>query len=99
MVLANYTGAIQEILNGSIISGIDQQLSESTGGLWYIVLFGIPVIMSYMKTENLTIPTVLMLWSVSLYGYLIDPLVANIATITFALGFAVIALNALWRSN
>lgn len=98
-MIDNYTTAMQYLANGSVITGIDYQLNESMGGLWYIVLFGIPIIISYLKTENLTVPTVLMLWSVTLYGYLIDPLFSNIATITFALGFAAIALGALWRSN
>lgn len=97
--MLNYTEPMNQLINGSLIQAVDTQLANSTGGLWYIVLFAVPVVMAYIKTENLTLPTVLALWSVTFYGYLIDPMLSNIATITFALGIAAIALGALWRSN
>jgi hypothetical protein len=97
--MLNYTMPMEYLMNGSLLTGVDLQLSNATGGLWYIVLFSIPVIMSYIKTENLVIPTVLTLWSITLYGYLIDPMMSTIATITLAMGIAFIALNALWRGG
>ena len=99
MVLENYTEPMQQIMNGSLMTGFDNQMTESTGGLWYIILFGLPVVIAYIKTEDITIPTIMLLWSVTLYGYLIDPIMSNIATITLAAGFALMFLKVFWRDN
>jgi hypothetical protein len=99
MALENYTEPMQEILNGSLIPGVDMQLTNSVGGFWYVMLFGLPIVMSYLKTEDITIPTVLMLWSITLYGYLIDPMLSTIATLTLAGGVAIMFLKVFWRDN
>jgi len=87
-----------ELMNGSVITAVDTALSQTVGPLWYAVLFGVPIVMVYLKTESLGLPMVLMMWTISFYGYLIDPTLATLATITMAAGFAILLLS-FWRDN
>lgn len=104
--LDNYTQAFQQLAAGNLTKAIDTQLvgpnglqDGSIGTMWYAIFFGVPIIMVYLKTENLGLPIVLLAWTIALYGYLIDATMAPYAGVMLAGGFAVLLLTVFWRDN
>jgi hypothetical protein len=91
------TEYMTQVMNGSIFTAIDKLLTDRIGGLWYLILFGVPYIMVWIKTENLTLSTVLLLWTISFYGSFINPdgIGGNIVSLCLGAGFAIILFRAL----
>ncbi|MCD6138436.1 MAG: hypothetical protein J7J91_07705 [Deltaproteobacteria bacterium] len=59
--MANYTEAFALLLQGELIRAVAQPYVAYIGGFFWLFLFGLLLAMSYLKTQNVVIPTMLSL--------------------------------------
>jgi hypothetical protein len=86
-----------ELLHGKMFTAINDLLTSKLGGLWYVIFFGVPWIMIWIKTESLALPTTFLLWTIAFYGGIINPDAMSSTIVFFCLsaGFALLLFKAL----
>jgi hypothetical protein len=84
---------------GNVITAVDQVLYDKTGYFWYMCVFGAPVIMIWLKTESITLSTMVLMWTIALYGTLMNPsgIMGEYAAVFVAAGMVALFIKALWR--
>jgi hypothetical protein len=83
------------LFNGSLTDAVALSMTTSLGYFFYFFFFGIPSVMMWLKTEDISMTTLFLVWTIGLYGYLMPGTFASEYMSTFVVfGFGIIVYRA-----
>jgi hypothetical protein len=78
------------MLSADYFASLAYAMEAKLGGFFYLIFFGTPWLLAVFKTEDWSMSTIIIMWTIALYGYLMPGVLASqYMSHAMALGFMV----------